>query len=140
MNLSISMKSNDESNFVSDFKQSSDSILIFTHIFKEKNQHNVPIELRTSILNDLATCTQYRSPLETPTILWHRVPACILLLMNSMIRVSLIKIPNLPLIPQESDSVYLWQCTSTLDIKLIAEITILKDYQSLKALFICSIK
>ncbi|CAF0976342.1 unnamed protein product [Rotaria sordida] len=117
-NSFISIENHNKSSLYKNFKQSSNTILIPIHTLKQENEYSSNIKLKISFLNELTNCIIYQSPLEV-TIVFNIIPACIMILINYMIRMSFIQIPSLPLIILDSDNVNLWRNKTSLNIRCI---------------------
>ncbi|CAF2384378.1 unnamed protein product [Rotaria sp. Silwood2] len=124
-NFFISNENDNKSSVDNNFRQSSNTFLTPIHILKQENDYTTNIKLKISFLNELTTCIMHQSPLEA-IIRFNIIPAYILVLINHMIRMSLIQIPSLPLIILESDNSNLKRYKSSLNIILIDNV---KDQQ-----------
>jgi len=127
----VSIEFDDESSFNIVSKQFSNSTVVSAHILRENN-FDTNIKLKTSLLDELVSCKLYQSPLEA-TLIFDMIPACILISINCMIRISIIQLASLPSVILESDVASLWQHKSPLNIRLSDDNNRnLQDQQGLK--------
>jgi hypothetical protein len=127
----VSIEFDDESSFNNVSEQFSNSTVVSAHILRENN-FDTNIKLKTSLLGELVSCKLYQSPLEA-TLIFDMIPACILISINCMIRISIIQLASLPLVILESDVASLWQHKSPLNIRLSDDNNRnLQDQQGLK--------
>jgi hypothetical protein len=100
----------------------------FDGVLKPFSISSLSINLEISPVDEAVTCITHQSPLMT-TLIFDRIPACILTLINRMTRMSMTQIPSLSCIVSKSDAANLWQ---SLNMILIDNNKNLQDYQGLK--------
>ena len=125
----------DESNVESDFKQSSSSTLSSAHILREEKNYGTLIQLETSLLDELVTCTRYQSPLEA-TVILDIIPACVLISINRLSTMSTIQLVSSSSKLLEADFTSFSQHKSSLNINLIDGIRTVQDQQGLNRVFL----
>jgi hypothetical protein len=103
-----------ESSFDSDYEQSSKSILLS----REDNIYHTAFKLETSLSGEVNISTLLQSPTETAVIL-DMIPACVLISINRMARLSNFQLASLSLFILKSSDTSLWQRESSFNIRLI---------------------
>jgi hypothetical protein len=121
----------DESVIDSSESIASNSTLVSAHILREENDFDTSIKLKISLLEELASCILFQCPFKT-TLMFDVIPACVLTIINSVTRMSVIQLASLPSIISESDAANLWRYKSSLNIRLIDTNRNVQDQQSLK--------